>query len=241
MRKTEIFSSIGAFMERTDRSLNGVSSEFVAQHPNWEEMNATNNGCWNCEDCVNCANCERCIRCSYCFACEDCYDCARCVDSYCCYHCVRCVDGNESRGCTDCYHAVCCTDCTNCHGCWNLTGKQRISFNKKPAAPVPVIPSIHQTVYNAAKKPDALNMDTWHYCATTHCRGGWVVNLAGEKGLALENETSTEFAALQIYHVSSPSIPVYCPDFFVSDEAALESMKQAAALEFKQESLGPLA
>jgi hypothetical protein len=73
-------------------------------------------------------------------------------------------------------------------------------------------------------------MRDWHSCNTTHCRGGWVVTLAGEKGKELERKTSTPFAAMQIYKASSP-IRVSPVRFFDSDSLAMEDMKRCAAEE----------
>jgi hypothetical protein len=95
---------------------------------------------------------------------------------------------------------------------------------------VPIIPQIHQSVANAALQPTALNMRHWHTCETTHCRAGWVVALAGEAGRALEEKTSTEFAAMQIYKASSP-IRVSPARFYDSDEAAREDIERCAKLE----------
>ena len=69
-------------------------------------------------------------------------------------------------------------------------------------------------------------MHTWHSCETRHCRAGWVVHLAGKAGYALENKTSTIFAAMQIYEASGYLISP-CR-FFDSNEKALEDMKQLA-------------
>jgi hypothetical protein len=98
----------------------------------------------------------------------------------------------------------------------------------------PKIENIHQKVYEAASgKPDALNMGNWHTCDTTHCRAGWVVFLAGEAGKKLETHTSTLFAALQIYNVSS-SIEVSPVKFFEDNATALEDMKKCADLEIEK-------
>jgi hypothetical protein len=91
----------------------------------------------------------------------------------------------------------------------------------------PVIDNIHQKVYEAAAQPDALNMGDWHTCDTTHCRAGWVVHLAGEGGKKLERQTSTLFAAMQIYKASSP-IVVSPVRFYESNEIALSDMKRCA-------------
>jgi len=92
----------------------------------------------------------------------------------------------------------------------------------------PKIENIHQKVYEAvSKKPDALNMDTWHTCDSTHCRAGWVVHLAGPAGYALEAKTSTEFAAMEIYNVSS-EIKVSPVRFYQSNHVALDDIKRCA-------------
>jgi len=73
-------------------------------------------------------------------------------------------------------------------------------------------------------------MDEWHNCDTTHCRAGWVVHLAGDRGKLLEAYTSTEYAAMQIYKASS-SIKVPPARFYATDEAAMEDIKRCAELE----------
>jgi hypothetical protein len=95
-----------------------------------------------------------------------------------------------------------------------------------------VIPGIHAAVATAASKKDALNMGDWHTCETTHCRAGWVVTLAGEKGKALEAASSTLFAAMQIYRASSP-IRVYPVRFFETNEVAMADMRRCAEEEAK--------
>lgn len=49
-------------------------------------------------------------------------------------------------------------------------------------------------------------MSTWHTCCTTHCRGGWVVYLAGDEGEALEKYYNTSLAAILIYRESGYNI-----------------------------------
>lgn len=73
-------------------------------------------------------------------------------------------------------------------------------------------------------------MSTWHTCDTTHCRAGWVVVLAGEPGRILEEQTTTIFAAMQIYNKSS-EIKVAPPRFYESNEIALSDMKKCAEAE----------
>lgn len=94
----------------------------------------------------------------------------------------------------------------------------------------PVIPNIHQKMLEAVSGKNALDMSSWHTCETTHCRAGWVVTLAGPDGKKLEDETSTLFAAMQIYKASSP-IRVSPVRFFESNTQAMEDMKECAEKE----------
>jgi hypothetical protein len=104
---------------------------------------------------------------------------------------------------------------------------------------VPVIPNIHQRILDAVTTdPAAFDMKHWHHqtaCGTTHCRAGFVVETAGEAGKKLEKQTSTIFAAMQIYHASS-KIEVACPRFYEPDSIALADIKRCAELEGKSQS-----
>jgi hypothetical protein len=75
-------------------------------------------------------------------------------------------------------------------------------------------------------------MGHWH-CGTTHCRAGWIVELAGEAGKKLEARTSTQFAAMQIYHASSPEIPVSPTRFFEDNDKAVADIERCADEEAK--------
>jgi ribosomal protein S11 len=88
-------------------------------------------------------------------------------------------------------------------------------------------------VYEAVNNPGALDMSQWHTCNTTHCRAGWVTFLAGEAGAALEKQTSTEFAAMQIYKKSS-AIKVSPMRFYENNEVALKDMQRCAEEEQQQ-------
>ena len=68
-------------------------------------------------------------------------------------------------------------------------------------------------------------MGQWH-CGTTHCRGGWVVTLAGEAGLKLEAATSTLHAAMLIYRASDPTWRM--SNFFDTNSGALADMRLLA-------------
>jgi uncharacterized protein YjbI with pentapeptide repeats len=99
---------------------------------------------------------------------------------------------------------------------------------------VPAIPDIHRAVYQAASKPNALNMGNWHTCDTTHCRAGWVTHLAGAAGRAMEWCLGTPAAAALIYLKSDPSIE-RIPDFYANNEDALADMKRLADAESAKE------
>ena len=171
---------------------------------------ATLTRCYDCYDCSGCSGCSRCSDCSRCYDCYDCYGCSGCSD---CSRCSRC------SGCSGCYG---CSDCSDCSRC---VDKKDVRVGGT-VPEVPAIPDIHKAVYAAACQPDALDMSDWHTCGTTHCRGGWVVHLAGEKGAALEKATSTLFAAMQIYKASG--CPISPVRFFDSNEDALADMKRLA-------------
>jgi hypothetical protein len=92
----------------------------------------------------------------------------------------------------------------------------------------PVIEKIDSKILEAIKGGGRLEMGAWHTCGTTHCRGGWAVHLAGEKGAALEKATNTHLAAMLIY-MKSRKGPV--PDFYASNDEAMADMKRCAAEE----------
>jgi len=69
-------------------------------------------------------------------------------------------------------------------------------------------------------------METWHSCETTHCRGGWVVTLAGEAGKKLEDFYNTELAAMLIYQESGYEINP--AKFYLSNAESLEDMRKLA-------------
>ena len=95
-----------------------------------------------------------------------------------------------------------------------------------------MIPKLHRKVLAAASQPGAFDMGAWHTCETNHCRAGWIVFLAGEKGKKLETASSTLFAAMQIAKASSP-IKISPVRFFEKNEVALADMKRCAEEEGK--------
>ncbi|HXF12263.1 MAG TPA: hypothetical protein VN517_03860 [Terriglobales bacterium] len=90
-----------------------------------------------------------------------------------------------------------------------------------------MIANIHQAVFEAVSKPNALDMGSWHICDTTHCRAGWVVTLAGDAGRAMEWAVGTPAAAAMIYLASDPHLEKV-PDFYCSNAEALADMKKLA-------------
>lgn len=94
---------------------------------------------------------------------------------------------------------------------------------------IPVIPDIHRAVHAAASREGALDMETWHSCETTHCRAGWVVQLAGAAGRVLEGVYGTNAAAALIYYASDPAMK-QVPNWFASNEDALADMARLAGV-----------
>ena len=114
----------------------------------------------------------------------------------------------------------------------NLDGADLSGALKIDPADIPVIPQIDAAIEAALDAGGTLNMGTWHgpknaWCGTTHCRAGWAVHLAGEKGKALEDRVGVQMAATLIYHASRPGQP--SPWFFDSDENALADIRKCAA------------
>ena len=133
-------------------------------------------------------------------------------------------------GCSDCSGCSGCSDCSRCSDLKNARPVQSEEGNH--IWNIPKIENIHQKVLEAVSKPEAFDMSTWHTCETTHYRAGWVVHLGGPAGYALEAQTSTQFAAMQIYKESSP-IRVSPTRFFETNEVAMADIKRCAEEESK--------
>ena len=58
--RTEIFENYREFLQREDKTVNGVSQGFAHMHPDYEIGNKTNEGCWNCTNCTDCIDCFYC-------------------------------------------------------------------------------------------------------------------------------------------------------------------------------------
>ena len=53
-----------------------------------------------------------------------------------------------------------------------------------------------RAVATAALQPNALEMETWHTCETTHYMAGWAIHLAGEPGKIMEKMLGPEVTGL---------------------------------------------
>jgi hypothetical protein len=52
-------------------------------------------------------------------------------------------------------------------------------------------------------RPEALYMEQWHTCETTHCLAGWAIHQAGELGRLLEASVGPHIAGLQLLGVEA--------------------------------------
>ena len=188
--------------------------------------------CTNCSDCSDCSYCYRCSRCSdcsYCYRCSRCSDCSycsRCSDCSDCSYCSRCSDCSDCSDCSYCSGCSRCSGRSDCYRCSGCSDKNEIKGTISVRPKTPKIENIHEKVFAAVSHPDALKMDNWHTCETTHCRGGWVVTLAGEEGKKLEEFFGPLLAAQLIYRESGYKINP-CR-FFDSNEDAMADMKRLA-------------
>jgi hypothetical protein len=192
----------------SDENNNRCSVEYFGSEENAKKALAT---LTNCSDCSDCSRCYRCSNCSRCYDCSDCSDCSRC------YRCSDCSD------CSRCY------ECSRCSRCYDLKKASPVqSGDEVKPLEIPVIPNIHIAIYEAASKPEALEMSDWHTCEKTHCRAGWAVTLAGEAGRELEKRFDTLSAAMKIYDASDPNFRINPCRFFDDNDAALADMKKLA-------------
>jgi len=113
----------------------------------------------------------------------------------------------------------------------NLDGANLDGANL-PVADIPIIPNIDAAILAEIEKGGKLDMGSWHgpqdhWCGTTHCRAGWAVHIAGEKGKALQDRVGPQLAGTLIYQASRPGKPV--PWFFMSTEDAIADIRACAA------------
>ena len=75
----------------------------------------------------------------------------------------------------------------------------------------------------ALASDDALKMDAWHSCGTSHCIAGWAIHQAGEVGRLLEESMGDEVAGLMLLGTEAHS------HFFDDDEKAREYLQSVLA------------
>jgi len=72
----------------------------------------------------------------------------------------------------------------------NLIGANLRGANLSGAIGLPIADDaparLRAVAIAALADADALEMDTWHTCETTHCIAGWAIHQAGEPGRILE-------------------------------------------------------
>lgn len=90
--------------------------------------------------------------------------------------------------------------------------------------PIPVVPDLDRKILARIDAGATLDMSNWHTCATTHCRAGWAITLAGPDGAALEAAVGSAAAGALIYHASVG----YVPDFYADDLDAMADMRAHA-------------
>ena len=96
---------------------------------------------------------------------------------------------------------------------------------------IPVVKQLHRKMLKVIESgKGVLDMGDWHTCKTTHCRAGWAITLAGKRGLELEKQCGSSLAGALITIASSPKLDSV-PNFYDTNDGALESIRAAAKLE----------
>ncbi len=101
---------------------------------------------------------------------------------------------------------------------------ERMARFRKHHPEVPIIENLDRKILDALEAGGSLEMGSWHACATTHCRAGWAITLAGKEGAALEKKHGPHRAGMLIYGCSTG----YTPHFFASNDAALKDIRERA-------------
>ena len=105
MSKTLVFNSYEEFLNRPDKSINGVIASFALAHPDYISQNLTNKGCFNlikCTNCIDCKWCDGCHNCHYCRYSSYCNDCINCRQLDYCNDCLKCSFSYHCNNCMDC-------------------------------------------------------------------------------------------------------------------------------------------
>jgi uncharacterized protein YjbI with pentapeptide repeats len=107
---------------------------------------------------------------------------------------------------------------------------RRADLSDAVLSDVPVVENLHRKILQAIEGDGALEMSQWHTCETTHCRAGWAIHLAGAAGYKLEKEVGASVAGALISLRSCPFLE-RVPNFYATNEAALEDIRNCAAKE----------
>ena len=95
---------------------------------------------------------------------------------------------------------------------------------------VPVVKKLHQSILAAIGAGGRLERLDWHMRATTHCRSGWAIHLAGKPGYALQERVGPLMAGALI-HFASCKWMDRVPNFSASNEEALADIRKCAERE----------
>ena len=90
----------------------------------------------------------------------------------------------------------------------------------------PSVPNIDAQIYRDVTDGFKLEMGAWHTCATTHCRAGHAIRLAGERGKEIERLYGPNVAGALIYAASRPDKPA--PNWYATNDKALDDLKACA-------------
>ena len=103
--------------------------------------------------------------------------------------------------------------------------QKRAERFRKRHPEVPVVENLDAKILAAIDAGGSLDMGAWHTCQTTHCRAGWAIVLAGEKGKELEKKVGPHRAGMLIYGCSTGNVPY----FYANNEDALADIRACAA------------
>jgi hypothetical protein len=90
---------------------------------------------------------------------------------------------------------------------------------------VPAVEHLDRKILDAITSGGgSLDMSQWHTCETTHCRAGWAITLAGEKGKELEAQHGPYRAGAMIYRASTGRVP----HLYATTERAMADIRKRA-------------
>jgi len=101
---------------------------------------------------------------------------------------------------------------------------------------IPVVENLDARILEAVTTgAGVLEMSNWHgvggVCGTTHCRAGWAIHFAGERGHEMERKHGSQRAGAMIYRASTGRVP----HFFATNERAMEDIRACAAQSAEKE------